>query len=258
MSEKLERENRYLVLKRRDIISKLLTPEARSAWDTVEKFHDEIRKNNGKGPLCCVVVEHDWPEYEIVWAMIEARMSGKPTEIDDLRQQLADSQAENETLKEFVCHLKDGAHGFTEELAVDEDLISAHNGFYVAYDKVIKACGGGCYGSDPLELIGTIINERDELEQKVCDSCLEYEDDGTPLTTYGWNENREEGQIPCGCISESGPYQVLDKRITELEEALENDIMCLCAEGVEFMTRVELAQAIIKIANKALKGEGHE
>jgi hypothetical protein len=60
-----------------------------------------------------------------------------------------------------------------------------------------------------------------ELRQNLCDSCLEYEDDGTPYTTYGWNENRVEGQIPCGCISESGPYQVSEDRITELLTALQ-------------------------------------
>lgn len=30
----------------------------------------------------CVVVEADWPEYEKVWGMIEARVTGRPTELD--------------------------------------------------------------------------------------------------------------------------------------------------------------------------------
>ncbi len=30
----------------------------------------------------CVVVEADWPEYEPVWRMIEARVTGNPTELD--------------------------------------------------------------------------------------------------------------------------------------------------------------------------------
>lgn len=30
----------------------------------------------------CVVVEADWPEYEPVWRMIEARVIGNPTELD--------------------------------------------------------------------------------------------------------------------------------------------------------------------------------
>jgi hypothetical protein len=50
-----------------------------------------------------------------------------------------------------------------------------------------------------------------KLEQNVCDECLEYDDDGTPFTGYGWNENRVEGQVPCVCITESGPYQVLQE-----------------------------------------------
>ena len=34
---------------------------------------DYWRISNGKNPLMCVCVENDWPEYETVWAMIEAR-----------------------------------------------------------------------------------------------------------------------------------------------------------------------------------------
>ena len=60
--------------------------------------------------------------------------------------------------------------------------------------------------------------ERDELQQNVCGDCLEYKDDGTPRTSYGWNENAVEGQIPCGCISESGPYQVLEAECNRLQE----------------------------------------
>lgn len=62
--------------------------------------------------------------------------------------------------------------------------------------------------------------EVEKLEQDNCDSCLEYKDDGTPRTTYGWNENSVEGQVPCGCISESGPYQVIEAQNKVLREAL--------------------------------------
>jgi hypothetical protein len=36
----------------------------------------------------CVVVEKDWPEYEIVWKMIQDRVEGKGNEIETLRATL--------------------------------------------------------------------------------------------------------------------------------------------------------------------------
>ena len=47
-----------------------------------EERYQVIKIKTGK-PVDCVVVEADWPEYEIVWKMIEARMNGKPTQITE-------------------------------------------------------------------------------------------------------------------------------------------------------------------------------
>lgn len=58
------REERYIVIKR-----KHLNPEHEAA----------IRKRCrlwGVPTVECVVVEDDWPEYETVWKMIEARVTG--------------------------------------------------------------------------------------------------------------------------------------------------------------------------------------
>lgn len=73
---KMDRENRYLVIKRSDLrmAENLLTPEAFKALETLEKMSNQVRANNGKPPLCCVVVESDWPEYEPTWAAIEKRV----------------------------------------------------------------------------------------------------------------------------------------------------------------------------------------
>lgn len=51
----------------------------------MSKFKREIRYHviklkTGK-PVDCVVVEADWPEYEIVWQMIQDRIEGKPNAI---------------------------------------------------------------------------------------------------------------------------------------------------------------------------------
>ena len=64
MSE-FKREERYIVIKRKRI--------------------DDVTEHNLKDFLVswqipteeCVVVEHDWPENEIVWDMIKSRMTGK-------------------------------------------------------------------------------------------------------------------------------------------------------------------------------------
>jgi hypothetical protein len=70
--------------------------------------------------------------------------------------------------------------------------------------------------------VAKLERENEKLQSKVCDECLEYKDDGTPYTTYGWNENREEGQVACACIAESGPYRVLKHENEELRRWVEH------------------------------------
>jgi len=58
-----KREDRYIVLK----LNRLPKDEA-----------EYLRDCHAKAMVECVVVEHDWPEYQLVWSMIEHRMAGKP------------------------------------------------------------------------------------------------------------------------------------------------------------------------------------
>lgn len=74
-----EREDRYTVLKHRDIHEALDQNQVETLI-YLEDVIDAWRKANGKKPLKCVVVEQEWPEYEKVWRMLESRMSG-PTEL---------------------------------------------------------------------------------------------------------------------------------------------------------------------------------
>jgi hypothetical protein len=60
-----KREERYIVIKR-----KHLDPE------TERMLRDEMT-NLGVSPIDCAVIEPDWPEYEVVWRMIEARFGGR-------------------------------------------------------------------------------------------------------------------------------------------------------------------------------------
>ncbi|GGD74136.1 hypothetical protein [Croceicoccus mobilis] len=64
-SEAFEREDRYIVIKR-----KHLSEEQATAIDQTLEMYDVAQV-----PLA-VVVEGDWPEYETVWKMIEGRVTG--------------------------------------------------------------------------------------------------------------------------------------------------------------------------------------
>ncbi len=71
----MEREDRYLVIKFKDAIE-ALTVEQREELICISLAVTAHRLDNGKQPLDAVVVESDWPEYEQVWGMIEARVEG--------------------------------------------------------------------------------------------------------------------------------------------------------------------------------------
>lgn len=72
----MKREYRYLVLKWKDIEATNFTARERKLFDTLILKVDLARLNRGKNDLLeCVVVEDDWPEYEIVWGMIEKRVN---------------------------------------------------------------------------------------------------------------------------------------------------------------------------------------
>lgn len=69
---KFYRESRYTVIKIKDA-SKHLTPSQFTALRDIEFAVSLGRAKENKPPLTAVVVESDWPEYEMVWAMIEER-----------------------------------------------------------------------------------------------------------------------------------------------------------------------------------------
>lgn len=73
-----QRENRYFVLKVTDIKSFLSEEELDNLHDIAATI-DKARKAQGKDTLECVLIESGWPEYEIVWKMIQDRVEGGPT-----------------------------------------------------------------------------------------------------------------------------------------------------------------------------------
>ena len=74
MSSEFKREERYVVIKIKDL-------EFNSPSGDKNKRSKELGEWISRNSLRtreCVVVESDWPEYHLVWAMIEHRMAGKP------------------------------------------------------------------------------------------------------------------------------------------------------------------------------------
>lgn len=84
MSEEFKRENRYLVLKMKDL-DRCLSSEQKANLNSIVYAHDSSRELHGKNDLKCVVVEHDWPEYEPVWEMIEKRVEKLNADLITLR-----------------------------------------------------------------------------------------------------------------------------------------------------------------------------
>ena len=72
MNNEFTREERYIVFKLSDLGNSLKGDEIRK----LAREYAEHRKQLGKKPLDCVVVESDWPEYEPTWKAIEARVTG--------------------------------------------------------------------------------------------------------------------------------------------------------------------------------------
>lgn len=70
----MEREERYVVLKIKDIEHFLSTSQKDDLHD-IRGTIDAYRRMTKKGELKAVVVESDWPEYERVWKMLEARVN---------------------------------------------------------------------------------------------------------------------------------------------------------------------------------------
>ena len=73
---KFKREIRYEVFKWADLVLAVTPHEVKELIRLSDKVHMS-RLEHRKGPLECAVVESDWPEYEVVWKMIEDRMSKK-------------------------------------------------------------------------------------------------------------------------------------------------------------------------------------
>ena len=72
-----KRDDRYLVLKYSDIEKYLDDDMDRLELEVfAEKIANGRMEDGRERLLKCVVVEHDWPEYEPTWKAIEDRVTG--------------------------------------------------------------------------------------------------------------------------------------------------------------------------------------
>lgn len=77
----MQRENRYLVLKRRDI-EEYLSDEAKEELENIVMALSIAKQpdidTGAKAEIECVVVEKDWPMYESTWDEIAAWVDSCP------------------------------------------------------------------------------------------------------------------------------------------------------------------------------------
>ena len=75
----MEREHhRYMVLKYKDVVKHLTEDEQMALVGLANKVDAGRRLEGKQGPIECVVVEADWPEYLDTWSKIAARVDGVP------------------------------------------------------------------------------------------------------------------------------------------------------------------------------------
>lgn len=73
------REDRYIVFKKSHLSEEQLAKVERL---TTEGYLSSSSHDWPMPTVSCVVIEADWPEYELVWAMIQARVAEEQTNAD--------------------------------------------------------------------------------------------------------------------------------------------------------------------------------
>lgn len=138
--KEFERENRYVVIKYNDAFSYL----SESEHDHLRHLVDLIaegRKLDGKLAHDFVCVADDWPEYETVWQMIEARVTGKA-----LTAKLGAGGKTNDPLGCLSCSHKDCGRYWTD----------SSNGRWECRAMADNACARGDATPQPVEVAGRL------------------------------------------------------------------------------------------------------
>lgn len=122
--EEFKRENRYVVLKRKDVHG-TLTLEELGQLNSICVRVEEQRRLLAKPKLRCVVVESDWKIYDEVWALVQQEAEGASPQLslyDRLANQVADLKRELSEAKEREARLRKllflrvvGASGYSDD-----------------------------------------------------------------------------------------------------------------------------------------------
>lgn len=115
------REDRYIVIKRSDM-DKATGASLRGFKGACRSLHDSML-GNGAPARSFLVIEGDWPEYEPVWQMIEARMNGEPNALDTALAREAALREELETRTADLLECGTKRKALQQRLADAEKLL---------------------------------------------------------------------------------------------------------------------------------------
>ena len=93
-----KKEDRYFVIKKNDAGNYLSSAEYNRLLDLLDDISTR-RSDDKKAQLNCVVVESDWPEYNLVWDLIEYRATSG--ENKSLMRSVIDIEIEKDVKKAF-------------------------------------------------------------------------------------------------------------------------------------------------------------
>ncbi len=120
MSE-FKKEDRYFVIKKTDAGNYLSSVEYHRLLDLLDDI-SKRRSDDMKDQLDCAVVERDWPEYNLVWDLIEYRV--RNGENKSLMRSVIDIEIEKDAKKAFalvVGHFVGMARNITNNTG-DKDI----------------------------------------------------------------------------------------------------------------------------------------
>jgi len=127
MPSEFKRENRYVVLKIKDI-EEALSGDAQQTLSNLCSKVACYRQIKGKPTLQCVVVESDWPEYEAVWGLLENRFLKSAEESQELPESSQESpHTAVHVIEQTCCLLTDFTRGTTNLSSYSATFRMSHN-----------------------------------------------------------------------------------------------------------------------------------
>lgn len=135
----MKREIRYLVVKYKDMLNYLPEHHQRELIELIKRVEYGRGKDGRHRSIECVVVEHDWPEYEDVWGMIEARVDGTPTKT---AATIAEKDKEIARLKARWEYIKTDIEGARALLILLRDGKGTPDDFDTMVDRIIESRKG--------------------------------------------------------------------------------------------------------------------